>query len=95
MDRFQLAELHGAGLRRGRAQGRPVQLHQQFVGSQVRILLPVRLASSSEPWADAPKVAEIVCRTMREAFLEILGDDFPVVVEHKISQRWGETAATL
>ena len=69
------------------------RLHQQFVGSQVRILLPVHDSLLLQsPKADAPKVAEIVCRTMREAFLEILGDDFPVVVEHKISQRWGETA---
>jgi hypothetical protein len=27
---------------------------------------------------------------MREAFLELLGNDLSVAVEHKISQRWGE-----
>ena len=42
------------------------------------------------PQHHAQKVAEIVCETMRAAFLELLGKDFPVAVDYKISQRWGQ-----
>ena len=67
------------------------RLHQQFANGPARILLPVHDAILVQgPRHQAQEIAETVCETMREAFLELLGNDFPVAVEHKISQRWGE-----
>jgi DNA polymerase-1 len=94
-NRFQLAtnfEVQGAGT--DALKIALARLYQEFAGSSTRILLPVHdaiLVQTSRQ--QVKKVAEIVCETMRAAFREFLGDDFPVAVEHKISRRWGETTA--
>jgi DNA polymerase-1 len=68
-----------------------VRLYQHFANSPTRILLPLHDAILIQtPEAEADAVAETVSQTMREAFHEILGADFPVAVETNISRRWGE-----
>jgi DNA polymerase-1 len=67
------------------------RLHRQFANGPARILIPIHDSILVQaPRHQAQEIAETVCETMREAFLELLGNDFPVAVEHKISQRWGE-----
>ena len=67
------------------------RLYFQTAGTETRILLPVHDSILVQtPQHHAQKVAEMVCETMRAAFLELLGNDFPVAVDYKISQRWGE-----
>ncbi|HEY5741570.1 MAG TPA: hypothetical protein VIS99_03435 [Terrimicrobiaceae bacterium] len=67
------------------------RLYQQFANGPTRILLPVHdVILIQTPREAAKSVAETVGRTMRGAFLELLGNDFPVAVDINISERWGE-----
>jgi DNA polymerase I len=64
---------------------------QEFEGTATRIVLPLHDAILMQtPRESARAVSEILSETMREAFHEILGSDFPVAVETNISERWGE-----
>jgi DNA polymerase-1 len=91
-NRFQLAvnfEVQGAGA--DALKLALTRLHQHFANSSTRVLWTVHDSILVQtPRDQAQEVTETVCETMREAFLKLLGDDFPVAVEHKISQRWGE-----
>jgi DNA polymerase I len=91
-NRFQLAtnfEVQGAGT--DALKIALARLHREFANGPARILLQVHDSILLQaPRHQAQEIAERVCETMREAFLGLLGNDFPVAVEHKISQRWGE-----
>ena len=79
-NRFQLAtnfEVQGAGA--DALKLALSRLHREFAGTPTRILLPLHDAILVQtPRENAQAVAEIVSQTMREAFHEILGSDFPV-----------------
>jgi DNA polymerase-1 len=91
-NRFQLAtnfEVQGAGA--DALKIALARLYQQFANGPTRILLPVHDSILSQvPKQQAQEVVETVCETMRGAFLELLGNDFPVAVDTNISERWGE-----
>ena len=91
-NRFQLAtnfEVQGAGA--DALKIALAKLYKQFPGGSTRILLPVHDSILLQaPKQQAQEVAETVCGTMREAFAETLGPDFPVAVDTSISERWGE-----
>ena len=91
-NRFQLAtnfEVQGAGA--DALKLALSRLHREFTGTPTRILLPLHDAILVQtPRKNAQAVAEVLSETMREAFREILGSDFPVAVETNISTRWGE-----
>jgi DNA polymerase-1 len=91
-NRFQLAtnfEVQGTGA--DALKIALARLYRQLSNGPTRILLPVHDSILVQtPRHQAREVAETVCETMREAFLALLGNDFPVAVEHKISERWGE-----
>jgi DNA polymerase I len=68
-----------------------VQLYHQFGNTPTRTLLSVHYAILIQtPRETAQIVAETVSQTMREAFHETLGADFPVAVDTNISERWGQ-----
>jgi DNA polymerase-1 len=57
---------------------------------QTRIVLPIHDAALIQcPRDEADAVAECTRNIMAEAFYEILGKDFPVTVDTKISPSWG------
>ena len=70
------------------------RFYREFAGTETRILLPLHDAILVQaPRESAQVVEEVLSQTMREAFHEILGADFPVAVEVNTSTRWGEKSS--